>query len=193
MSNKIVFLGDSSAGKTSIVQRYMNKVFYSYQEPTVGAAFVSFNSKVNNKKVNFQIWDTAGQERYRSLASMYYRGCDFAIIVFDMSIHNSFNSVKSWIRELDSKTPECNKIIVGNKVDLKIAVDQHSITEFINYYKLEYFEVSAKTGENIDELFNYIIRNNNISKKYIDKKEVNDCYVNIEYLGKENRECCIIL
>jgi len=189
MVNKIVFLGDSGSGKSSIVERFINNTFHCFQEPTIGASFFSFNRNINRNLVNFQIWDTAGQERYRSLSSMYYRGCNFAVIVFDLSLYGSFDSVKIWIDELNEKKPDCIKIIVGNKVDLKIAVDQRIIANYMNENRMEYFEVSAKTGENVNNIFDYISKNANFT--------INSNRKNILCVEKENykfkKDCCIIL
>lgn len=186
MTSKIVFLGENASGKTSILQRYINKRFCHYQEPTIGASFVSFNSTIQDRKLTFQIWDTAGQERYQSLASMYYRGSDYAIIVFDMSLKNSFDSVEKWMKELDENKPGCKRIIVGNKVDLKIAVNQYSVAEYMNQRNLEYFEVSAKTGENVDLLFNYII---NLGFKNKEINENNSFSIKLE--TEKDRDHCI--
>ena len=192
MEIKIVFLGDNCAGKTSIIHRYNTKTFYDYQEPTIGAAFVSFTSYIEDKKMIFQIWDTAGQERYRSLTPMYYRNSRYAIIVFDMSDKYSFNSVKSWVQELTEKKPNCNKIIVGNKVDLEIKVNQKEIVKYINQNNLEYYEVSAKTGENITNLFDYIIQDSFINIDQLENNSKDNFSIHLDTLSttKKNNNCC---
>ena len=97
---KLVFLGDTSVGKSSMVTRFLNKVFYEFQDPTIGAAFSSVTVDLDNKKIKFEIWDTAGQERYRSLAPMYYRGADAAVVVYDITNKDSFGVLEYWIKEL---------------------------------------------------------------------------------------------
>ncbi|MEE8478850.1 MAG: GTP-binding protein, partial [Candidatus Neomarinimicrobiota bacterium] len=119
ISCKVVFLGDTSVGKSCLAVRFVRNDFFEFQEPTIGAAFLSKTMTYNNKRYKFEIWDTAGQERYRSLAPMYYRGARAAVIVYDITHEDSFKGAKSWIRELKKKTSNCLIILVGNKIDLK--------------------------------------------------------------------------
>ena len=113
---KVVILGDSSVGKSSIINRYINKVFNDYNEPTIGAAFFTV---IINKNIQLEIWDTAGQERYKSLAPMYYRGSHAAFVVYDITNKNSFNNALKWIDELKMITDGCLIYLIGNKSDLE--------------------------------------------------------------------------
>jgi small GTP-binding protein len=188
MKCKIVFLGENATGKTSIIQRYISKSFNEYNEPTIGAAFSGLKKFINEKQLHVEIWDTAGQERYKSLASMYYRGAEYAIIVFDMTINNSFDSIKNWLIDLESNSASCHVIIVGNKIDLEVKVDQNYIAEFMNKNKLEYYEVSAKTGENIEELFNYILDHKSKNIKVENMNIIKP--INLKPKVKKNNNCC---
>ena len=122
---KLVLLGDSAVGKSSLVLRFVKKQFFEYQESTIGAAFLTQTLVVDDNTVKFEIWDTAGQERYHSLAPMYYRGAAAAIVVYDLTNHQSFIRAKSWVKELQRQGKD-NMIIAlaGNKVDL---ADQRAV------------------------------------------------------------------
>ena len=119
-NKKIVLLGDSAVGKTSIALRFINKNFKDHIESTIGAAF--FSKKISAKdgiKDIIEIWDTAGQERYKALVPMYYREAAGAIIVYDVTCNNSLENAKDWILNVRQKGPEKIKIVlVGNKSDL---------------------------------------------------------------------------
>ena len=104
---KLVLLGDSAVGKSCLATRFVNDDYHEFQEPTIGAAFLTKEIIVNDKKITFEIWDTAGQERYKSLAPMYYRGASAALIVFDITSRDSFNGAKLWINEIYQKTLNC--------------------------------------------------------------------------------------
>lgn len=171
MDNKVVFLGNASVGKTSIIHRFIHKNFFSSSQPTIGAAFVTSIVKVNDTDVRLNIWDTAGSERYRTLVPLYYRNANVAVIVFDLSDYSSFTDSLKWLEELD--TPHV--FLVGNKFDIK-SFD----TEFILKEKnLTFIEVSAKTGLFIDELF-YQIASKLQSHPSIDLEQTLDLTQNIE-------------
>merc|ERR1712226_967651 len=116
---KLVMLGDASVGKSCLVVRFAKGEFYEYQEPTIGAAFMTQTVSLNDCVVKFEIWDTAGQERYKSLAPMYYRGAAAAVIVYDITSSDSFEKAKNWVRELQRQgNPEMIVALAGNKADL---------------------------------------------------------------------------
>lgn len=97
---KLVLLGDSAVGKSSLVLRFVRGQFFEYQESTIGAAFLTQTVALNDTTVKFEIWDTAGQERYHSLAPMYYRGAAAAIVVYDITNRDTFQRAKQWVKEL---------------------------------------------------------------------------------------------
>lgn len=185
---KLVLLGESAVGKSSIVQRFVKNSFDEFRESTIGAAFLTQSIKLSNEElqksgneldpidnstntsnsnddpndgivIKFEIWDTAGQERYRSLASMYYRNAQAAVVVYDITQSESLDKAKYWIKELQKQASSDILItLVGNKLDLKDErqIDEDSAKSFANELGLLYFEVSAKTGENVQELFKQI-------------------------------------
>lgn len=157
---KLVLLGESAVGKSSIVQRFVKDSFSEVRESTIGAAFLTQTVEIDdNTSVKFEIWDTAGQERYRSLASIYYRNAQAALVVYDITQSSSLDKAKYWIKELQ-KQASANILIalVGNKLDLEEdrQVAYNEAAAFAQSLGLMYFEVSAKTGLGVQECFREI-------------------------------------
>jgi small GTP-binding protein len=151
---KVVVLGNSNVGKTCIVHRFANDVFLDCSQPTIGANFVTKKLEMENCYYKFEVWDTAGQEKYRSLTPMYYKGAAAALVVYDISAHNSLDAARDWIKELHDHAPPSVAIaLVGNKSDLKRAVSKEAAMQLAQRYSLIHSEVSAKTGENVQETF----------------------------------------
>ena len=116
---KLVLLGDSAVGESSLVLRFVRGQFFEYQESTIGAAFLTQTVALNDTTVKFEIWDTAGQERYHSLAPMYYRGAAAAIVVYDITNRDTFQRAKQWVKELQRQgNPNIVIALAGNKSDL---------------------------------------------------------------------------
>ncbi|KAK4974714.1 GTP-binding protein of the rab/ypt [Elasticomyces elasticus] len=163
---KLVLLGESAVGKSSLVLRFVKDQFDDYRESTIGAAFLTQTIALDDTTtVKFEIWDTAGQERYKSLAPMYYRNANCAVVVYDITQAASLDKAKSWVKELQRQANE-NIIIAlaGNKADLvteqpdKRAVQQSDAEAYAREAGLLFFETSAKTAENVKELFTAIAR-----------------------------------
>nr|XP_043627010.1 ras-related protein Rab5-like [Erigeron canadensis] len=153
---KLVILGDMGTGKTSMILRFVKGQFFDFQESTIGAAFFTQVVSINNTTVKFDIWDTAGQERYHSLAPMYYRAAAAAIVVYDINTMSSFQKAKKWIEELQRQgNPDTIMVLVANKADMitKREVDPEEAKQYAKENGLKYFETSAKTAQNIQELF----------------------------------------
>ena len=155
-SIKLVVLGETSVGKTSIVSTLTNKTFTEFQESTIGAAFLTKKVQRDKYTINFEIWDTAGQERYHSLAPMYYRGARCALVVYDITNNNSFEKAKEWVKELHYAGIENLSIaLVGNKLDKAGSriVDYNTAKQYAEDNELLFMETSAKSNTNISELF----------------------------------------
>lgn len=155
---KLVMLGDTAVGKSSIVMRFVRKQFTETQESTIGAAFFTQTVFCDNVKIQYEIWDTAGQERYHSLAPMYYRGAAVALVVYDITRRKSFERAIEWVKELKTEVGDDNPVImmVGNKYDLPDSSRQVQSQEAIAYASnngLMFTECSAKTNHNITEMF----------------------------------------
>ncbi|KPI87200.1 putative small Rab GTP binding protein [Leptomonas seymouri] len=158
---KLVLLGESGVGKSSVVQRLMKNNFSDNIVSTVGASFFRFTCSVDEATaVHFDIWDTAGQERFKSLASMYYRGAAAAMVVFEINVADTFEKAKFWVCELHANSPETIVILIGNKRDLEserqvsLAEAQQGAAEM----NALYMETSARSGEGVQEAFEAVAR-----------------------------------
>lgn len=154
---KMVFLGNSSTGKTSIVYRLLNDGFSSDGESTIGASFAT----LKHNDIIYEIWDTAGQERYNSLVPMYTRNAEIIIFVFDLTNLETINRFDSYIKDLKNNLDDKFKvIIIGNKMDLfrgELSMVHDIISKKIEFYehlkdRIVYVDTSAKSGKNIDLL-----------------------------------------
>ncbi|WVR06077.1 hypothetical protein IAU60_003105 [Kwoniella sp. DSM 27419] len=116
---KLVLLGEAAVGKSSVVLRFCQGDFNENTSPTIGAAFLTQKCRLDNRVVKFEIWDTAGQERFHSLAPMYYRNAQAAVVVYDITKAASLEKAKAWVKELQRQA-NANIVIalVGNKLDL---------------------------------------------------------------------------
>lgn len=156
---KLVVLGESGVGKSSLITRYTKNKFDLNQEPTIGACFISNKIVLDNSIVQFDIWDTAGQERYYCLAPLYYRGASIAIIVYDISDHQSFLKAKFWIDELRKQESfNIMKVLVCNKIDLiyDYKVDMDEAKKYASNCGLLFVETSAKNNQGVKQLFETI-------------------------------------
>lgn len=155
---KLVLLGESSVGKSSLVLRFVKGQFHEYQESTIGAAFLTQTIHLNDVAVKFEIWDTAGQERYHSLAPMYYRGAQAAIVVYDITNQDTFERAKNWVKELQRQATGIVIALAGNKIDLNsmrsVQTDESQTYAYEN--GLLFMETSAKTSANVTEIFKAI-------------------------------------
>merc|ERR1719249_349807 len=149
ISYKLVLLGDAAVGKSSVVGRFVKNEFLDFQQPTIGAAFLTQTVNLATHKVKFEIWDTAGQEKYRSLAPLYYRGASAALVVYDITNRESFENARKWIEEV--QTQEGGHVVIGlagNKVDLaanrKVSTEEGA--QFAKEKNFIFFETSAKNS-----------------------------------------------
>lgn len=153
---KLVLLGESAVGKSSLVLRFVKGQFHEYQESTIGAAFLTQTVCIDDTTVKFEIWDTAGQERYHSLAPMYYRGAQAAIVVYDIQNQDSFARAKTWVKELQRQaSPNIVIALAGNKADLANSrvVDYEEAKQYADDNGLLFMETSAKTAVNVNDIF----------------------------------------
>lgn len=153
---KIVFLGDMSVGKTSIINQFMYGTFDSTHQPTIGIDFLSKTMYLDDRTIRLQLWDTAGQERFRSLIPSYIRDSSAAVVVYDITNRQSFLSLDKWIEDVRAERgPEVVIMIVGNKVDLaeKRVISQEEGDGKASELGVKHITVSAKQGLNIKTLF----------------------------------------
>ena len=155
---KLILIGNSGVGKSSIIQRYMKHTFEETYKCTIGVDFLMKSIDIKGKTVKLQLWDTAGQEKYKSMVASYYRGANVALVVFDLTNHASFDSLPVWIENYYKNGPEQkNIILIGNKKDMieERKVTQEEVELFSETNNMIYFETSAKEGDNIEYVFTY--------------------------------------
>ncbi|KAK9475912.1 ras family-domain-containing protein [Lipomyces japonicus] len=164
---KLVLLGEAAVGKSSLVLRFVSNDFQENKEPTIGAAFLTQKCSLPNRTIKFEIWDTAGQERFASLAPMYYRNAQTALVVYDLTKPTSLIKARHWVNELHAQaSPKIVIALVGNKLDLCSENGEESQEEedrrkvsteegrkFAEEEGLLFFETSAKTGANVRDVF----------------------------------------
>jgi small GTP-binding protein len=153
---KYIIIGDSAVGKSNILLRYIHDNFNEEFQSTIGVEFGAKNIKIEDKIYRIQIWDTAGQETFRSITRAYYKNSVCAFVVYDITNRNSFQNVKSWIEDCRKQSPKTVfMVLIGNKVDLEdnrqVTYDEGSV--FAEKNGMLFFETSAKTGKNIEEIF----------------------------------------
>lgn len=187
---KIVLVGDSGVGKSSILYRYCDDNFTESSLLTIGVDFKIRTINIDNKIIKYQIWDTAGQERFRTIIASYYRGADIIILTYDITNRESFKNIKIWLDEINHyASPNIIKILVGNKLDLKIKreVSQFEAESYALSTDMTYIETSAKNSINTNNLFNDIgfkILDKKLNIKANTKSEIKLSSVNIK------KECC---
>ncbi|KAK4799787.1 hypothetical protein SAY86_025152 [Trapa natans] len=159
---KVFVQGDNGVGKTSLINQYVNKRINSRYILTIGADYASRKLQIDDKLVCLQIWDTPGHESCQSLGKGFYKGADCCVLVYDVSVMKSFESLKTWhldfLQQLDPAEPEAFPfIVVGNKVDVdrgqSRVVTEESAREWCKWNGMLHFETSAKYDINLDEAF----------------------------------------
>lgn len=157
LSFKLIIVGDSGVGKSSLMIKAIKNSFEDFYSPTVGFEFLSFNVKIDQKIIKLQIWDTCGQEAYRSLISSFYRNSSLAILVYAINSENSFKNLDTWINDIKTQAhPDIKIFIIANKADLENErkIEKNVGENFCRDRGCELFlESSAKTGFNAKNIF----------------------------------------
>ena len=197
---KVIVIGSIYSGKSALTERITSDRFITIYNNTIGVDFSSLLTTINNKdRVKIHIWDTAGNESFGPIIKSYYKGIAGAMIVFDVTNRESFNKVNYWYNELIENGDYDNKLpilLVGNKIDLKNkkVISKEEAINIANSYGMMYCETSAKTGKNVYESFQKLIKNiyenmdeENLGsgiKKHFSQKE--------KLINKQNvsRMCC---
>ena len=158
---KIIVVGDSGVGKTNLINRFATDKFDTNSKATIGVEFVYKTLKIGKEVIKVEVWDTAGQERYRSITSSYYKGARGAIIVYDITNDDSFHNVESWMNEVVKKgKKDIQFLLLGNKSDLvndRLVSEEKGI-EKARELNMRLFEASALDKTNVNEAFNYLIK-----------------------------------
>ena len=160
---KFLVLGEGKIGKTSLIERYINKTFKSNYIATIGMDIRRKRLEINNKEVDIYITDTAGQERFRSITKMFYKGADGILVGFDLTDRNTFEQVNYWISQIEensSKDYPISLVLFGNKCDNveDIKVSEEDIEKLKEKYKLTFYKTSAKDGTNVQNAFQHLTK-----------------------------------
>ena len=153
---KYIIIGDAYVGKSNLLLKFTRDQFKPEYQITLGAEFGAKNVKIRDQIYRIQIWDTAGQENFRSITRNYYKSSVCALVVYDISSRDSFNSVNSWIEACKTQSPKTIFfVLIGNKSDLedKREVSKEEGQELAEKLGVLFYETSAKTGDNVNEMF----------------------------------------
>ena len=200
MMVKVIIIGDSSVGKTNIMNKYLKNQFLEDSKATVGVEFGSKLFKIDGHNIKAQIWDTAGEEKYKAITGAYYKGSKGAFIVYDITRKETFDSVDRWINDLKSiGDSKMTIILIGNKCDLedKREIPKEKGEEKARSFDCAFLETSALSGDNIEKGFQMMI--SEIFKKFgnesIDEEELISVERGEELKldkkeGKKKKGCC---
>ena len=156
---KLLLVGDSNVGKTSLLLKYTDDNYPLEHIATVGIEYRIKMFDYKNFKIKIQIWDTAGQERFHSITNNFFRNSNGILFVYDITKHESFEGVINWVKEAEDIGDDYQKILIGNKCDLdsEREVKEEEVEKFSNEKNIRYFETSAKNGTNLDEALSAIV------------------------------------
>ena len=196
---KIVILGEGRVGKTSILSKYFDKKFNEGQKSTINPSFYELNKDYQGKKVKFNFWDTAGQEQFNAINTMYYQNAVGALLVYDVTISETFDKVKDWVHTLQEMVgKDITFVIAGNKFDLSdknmIEKNNEKVDNYCEKQKCKHFYTSAKTGFNLNDAFDSLI--NSVLKKVMGvntagvKKKGKQLSIKEQTKPKKEGGCC---
>ena len=156
---KILILGDSNVGKTSLLLNYTDNYFPDSHVSTIGIDYKIKTITIKDIEVKIQLWDTSGQERFRSLTHTFLKDANGIAFVYDITNKKSFEGVKEWIKDAEINGSGFEKILIGNKIDLegKREVSSDFLKKYCNKKKIQTFETSAKTSINVNKAFDYLV------------------------------------
>ena len=198
---KVVIIGNTHVGKTSLMLRYADDTFRAKHISTIGVDFKIVNVKIGETTVKLQIWDTAGQDRFRTISSTYYRGAHGAIVVYDVTSSQSFYNVEHWINDMNAYNQNVYKILVGNKDDDPNGTSVPKIIEtkeaqtLAKQLNVNVFETSAKEDINVKEVFedvaHELLKRYNLRKAHSTmKKDQSQQTIKLTKQKKKKKTCC---
>lgn len=157
---KLLIIGDSAVGKTSILLRFTEDEFSTSHFATIGIDIRNKSFELDGEQIKLQVWDSAGQERFHSIASSFYKGAMGIMLVYDCTSEESFTNIGKWLHSIQTYSSDnVQKVLLANKADMpNRAVSTQLGQQVAREANLRFFETSAKTNENIDEAFHYIAR-----------------------------------
>ena len=168
---KLLIIGESGVGKTCLLLRFTDDSFTANHLTTIGIDFKIKIINLENKLIKLQIWDTAGQERFRTITKTYYKGAHGIILTYDVTDQNSFKNIRNWIKQIEANAQtSVKKVLVGNKCDKPDrVVTEEEGKKLADDYNMSFFETSAKTNQNVTEVFTYLTKE--ILSSNADKQE----------------------
>lgn len=187
---KLLLLGESGVGKTCSIIRFIDNNFAHTYAATIGIDFKKKEIKINNKEMIVKVWDTAGQERFRTITTSYIRGADLLLLCYDVTDIGTFSNLENWVKtiRMHSNDPKTPIIIVGTKIDeVERRVVKYEDAEKVSKENgVYYYEMSGKTGENVEKTFNDAIK---IALKLPISTEIRDA---VSSDKEQNNKCCSI-
>ena len=187
---KILLLGDSEVGKSCFLMRYADNVFVDNYITTIGLDYkLKYIQLDSGQVIKVQLWDTAGQDRYRTIAKNYYKGSHGILLLYDVTKSSSFENIREWIKDIREEVYEKAIIfLIGNKIDKKdqIKIKTEEGEKLAEEFNIPFFEASAKSGENVDEIFKALYKK--ISEVYVDIQQEGGRKLSIK--NKKNKKCC---
>ena len=197
---KLVIIGNTHVGKTSLMLRYAENIFRTKHISTIGVDFKIVKVRVGDTCVKLQIWDTAGQDRFRTISSTYYRGAHGAIVVYDVTSSQTFYNVEHWINDMNAYNSNVYKVLVGNKNDDPYGTSSSKIIETPEAQKvakqlnLKLFETSAKEDINVKEVFDDIaqelLKRENLRIATSTMKSNSAQTIKLSQKTKKKKKCC---
>ncbi|XP_045600821.1 ras-related protein Rab-18-B [Procambarus clarkii] len=157
---KILIIGESGVGKSSLLLRFTDDTFDPEQTATIGVDFKVKTISIDGNTTKLAIWDTAGQERFRTLTPSYYRGAQGVILVYDVTQRNTFAKLEMWLNELDTYSTKTDivKMLIGNKIDKeKVEVSREEGLKFARRHAMLFIEASAKTKDGVQCAFEELV------------------------------------
>lgn len=154
---KLLIIGESAVGKSCLLMRFAEDKFTDSFLTTIGIDFKVRHVEINDTKVKLQIWDTAGQEKFRTITKAYYRGAHGILLVFDVTVRESFDQTRMWMNSIkENMTDPVTVVLVGNKCDMQRMVSTEEGAAMAKEFGVEYFETSAKEGTNVETTFMHL-------------------------------------
>ena len=187
---KILLLGDSEVGKSCFLMRYADNVFVDNYITTIGLDYkLKYVQLDSGQVIKVQLWDTAGQDRYRTIAKNYYKGSHGILLLYDVTKTSSFENIREWIKDIREEVYEKAIIfLIGNKIDKKdqIKIKTEDAEKLAEEFNIPFFEASAKSEENVDEIFKALYKK--ISEVYVDIQQEGG--TKLSKKNKKSKKCC---
>lgn len=195
---KLILLGDTGVGKSSLIFRKKNDFFNTLYSSTIGVDFISFREEYDDIYMKIFVWDTGGQDKFKNIIKSYFRGVTGVLLIYDITNRQSFLNLSKWMIDLNENHIRDNVMVIGCKADLESRrhVSYEEGSNFANRYGFMFSECSSKVGSNINNIFDTLIikiKDDIISKKIIPSTENGIIINTTNYNYIDKKGCCNIL